>query len=304
MAHEKAVPDVAMRVPQAALSGEPGMAFSWVEQFSRAPRGFMVPPGPFPLPAIGSPDFYLGQELRVHAGGQVVPIIVRDTTNYFPTVNPSAKRFLLVNLDDYQDYLRRMPNGEAQPIKELWLGLEEGVDRSLVIGSLGQHLPAFSSVRDRDAVVELARRNPLAGGGWNGLIVLSTATITLVVLLALIIHAVIAVYTGRIDLAVTRALGFSRYQIFLSLAVERALVLVVGLAAGGALGYWPGREILKLLDVSAIGRPVVPPMILTVQVWLLALVLACLVGAALFGLGVAAWSAHRLKTPDILRTGG
>ena len=57
------------------------------------------------------------------------------------------------------------------------------------------------------------------------------------VLIALATHAVVSIRAGRVELTVVRTLGFSRIQIFLSLALERVVVSLLGLMMGGAVGY-------------------------------------------------------------------
>jgi hypothetical protein len=226
-----------------------------------------------------------------------------DTTDYFPTVNPASRPFLLVALEDYREYLRRSPLGSLDPPKEVWVMQREQAGREQLVLDLAGSLRGFVSVQDRDALVEVARRDPLAGGGWNGLTILGLSAVTLAVVLTLAMHAAVAIHTSRVDLTVARALGFSRAQIFLSLSLERLLVAALGLGAGGAVGLWLARWVLGFLDVTASGRPVIPPMVVSVQGWLAALVFAGLVAASLLSLLFATFWARRLKVPDILRTG-
>ena len=164
-------------------------------------------------------------------------------------------------------------------------------------------VPGFVSVRDRDLLVNIAGRNPLAGGGWDGLTILALSAITVAVVLSLAIHGVVAVRTGRVDLTVARAMGFSRTQIFLSLAVERGLVTALGIGSGAAIGVWLGRWVLGFLDITARGRPVIPPMIIDVQGWLVALVLASLLAATVLSLVLTLSWVQRLKAPEVLRAG-
>lgn len=295
-------PDLAERAKHAARTGNAGLSFSWQEPFADTPRGILIPPGPAPLPAIGGPTFYPGQEIRVKEGKWIVPLVVRGITSYFPTVDPSSQSFLMVSLNDYYNFVRRLPQGTLEPPGEIWAAVEEGADRKQIARSLGERLHTFISVQDRDAALELARRNPLAGGGWDGLTILSMSAITVVVLLALALHAAAAIHTGRVDLTVAQALGFSRLQLTLSLAMERSLVAAIGLLAGSALGFWPGREILKLLDVSSTGQPVIPPLAPAFQEWLLALVLLSLVAASVVALVFAVMAARRLRVPNVLRS--
>jgi ABC-type antimicrobial peptide transport system permease subunit len=124
------------------------------------------------------------------------------------------------------------------------------------------------------------------------------------VVLALGIHAVVSVNTQRVDLAVVKALGFSSRQLFLGLALERAVVTVLALAAGSALGFWLGQWVLGFLDLTSSGREVIPPMLFIVRGWLVGVVVLNLVVATLLSVALAAWSASRLKAFDILRTAG
>ncbi len=245
----------------------------------------------------------MGQALRVRARRQVVPLVVMDTTAYFPTLNPSSRPFLLVAWEDYREYLHRSPLGSLDPPLEVWVSPGDGADRDQVVLGLAERLPGFVSVQDRDALVEVARRDPLAGGGWNGLTILGLSAVTMAVVLTLAMHAAVAIHTSRVDLTVVRALGFSRAQIFLSLSLERLLVAALGLGAGGAIGFWLAGWVLGFLDVTSSGRPVIPPMAVSVQGWLAALVFAGLLAASLLSLLFATFRARRLKVPDILRTG-
>ena len=152
-------------------------------------------------------------------------------------------------------------------------------------------------------VARVARQNPLAGGGWNGLTILGITAITVAVILALGTYAVISVRSGRVDLAVVRALGFSRVQFLLSMALEKVMVAVLGIGAGIATGVWLSRWVLGFLDVTVTGNDVVPPMIVTSHQWLIALVLVALVAAVGVAILLSVVSARRLDAPEILRTG-
>ncbi len=295
LAHDKKEADTVEVNSAAARSGESGLAFAWNDPLGGAPRGAIIPPGPFPLPAIGGPGFQRGQQVRLEVGRQIVPVVIAGTADYFPTLNPSSQGFLLVSMRVYLDYVRRLSGGTGDSPNEFWVALEDRADHAQVVAALKQKLPVSARIRDQEAAVDLARRDPLAGGGWNGLTLLSIATLTFAVVLAMVTHAAVSVQSGRVDLTVVRAVGFSRLQIFLSLALERVVVAVVGLAAGSAVGYLLARWVLGLLDQTASGRPIVPPMIFDTQPWIIALTVLCLAAAALLAICSAALSASRLR---------
>ena len=298
-------PDTIRLSPGAAHSGEYGVTFSWDRSSGGIPRGLIIPQGPYPLPAIGGPMFYRGQQVRLRSGKQLVPVVIRDVVSYFPSLDPSAQPFLLVSLEDYREYIRSIPFGMFNFPGELWVSLADTADRADTIGSMREGLPSFPILRvyDSDARVEMALRYPLAGGGWDGITIISITTMTIAVVLALGTYAIGSVRLGRVDLTVIRVIGLSRGQLFMSLALERTVVAVLGIAAGTALGLWLGQWVLGMLGTTSLGRSVVPPMIVTVQGWIIALVFTALIGSLLMGIILAALAARKLNTPDVLKMG-
>lgn len=301
--NEGDVTDKVELTPDAARTGRAGLNFAWQVSLGDNPRGIIIPPRPFPLPAIGSSQFQPGQIIKVQTEGRILPVKIWDNTDFFPTLDPSARPFLILRLEDYRKYVRRSNQGGVETPKEFWVSLKDGENRAQALAELQERFGNNARIQDRDSLVDVARRNPLAGGGWTGLTILGIAAITVSVLLTLVIHAAVAIRMGRVDLSVIQTLGFSRMQLFLSLAVERVLLAVVGLVAGSLVGVWLSRWVLGFLDVTVRGRPVLPPMILTVQEWLLVLVLAGLVAASVLGILVAGEAARRLRAAEVLRIG-
>ena len=303
LTHDKEEPDGLGFTPEAARSGSSGLSFSWVDALGTLPRGVLIPPGPFPIPAIGGGQFQKRQRIRLKIGRQVVPMLIRDTTELFPTVADPEDPFLVVPLQAYQQYLQRLSGGVVGRPEEFWLSVEETADREQAVAGLRKVLHSTVRIQDRGAAVELARRNPLAGGGWNGLALLSIATLTTAVLIALATHAVVSIRAGQVELTVARTLGFSRIQIFLALAIERVVVTLLGLIMGGGVGYLLARWVLGLLDQNVRGQAIVPPAIFATQGWIIAVSILCLVLASLAAILLAVWSAGRLKPSDVLRSG-
>ena len=295
--------DVVEITEGAARTGRFGLSFGWEGTFGEDPRGIVIPPGPFPIPAIGGPFLETGQRMRVRAGRNLLPVVIRDTTEFFPTLDPTNRTFIILSLEHYRDYSRRISRSSYEDVEEYWLAVDENTVRAETQRTLEELFGPYVRVLDREIAVSTAQRNPLAGGGWDGLTILGMAAITIAVLLALIIHAVVAVHTSRIDLTVARTLGFSNRQLILSLALERIFVAVLGLAVGSVIGIWLGRWVLGFLDITGRGRSVIPPQTLSVQEWLVASVLGGLIIASLLGLVVAAVSARRLRVTENLRAG-
>lgn len=278
LANQAAEPDILEYEPGGGLRGGSGLRFTWGSPLVESNRGILLPAGHHILPAVGSLHFQPGQVVRLRDSKHVVPVVIRNVSRFFPTARTSVP-FLLVDRDDYVEYVDRLPQGASDHPQQLWVSPAEGWDRQNVISSIIEAVPGFAWVRDRDRAVSLAGRNPLAGGAWNGLTVLAGSAIIVAVLLTLIIHSVVSVHTGRVDLSVVRALGFSRAQMIFSLTLERLLVAGLGIGFGSAIGVWLGRWVLGYLDITAAGQQVIPPMIVDMKGWLVALILASLVAA-------------------------
>ena len=298
------VPDRLETGAGGARSGEAGLIFSWDEPFGGEQRGMHIPPVSLPLPAIGGPGLYPGQSVRIRHGRASIPVEVVGVSDLFPTVTSFRRPFLLLDIDGYLSYLRFFPPGSAETSpQEIWLSLDPGQDREAVIAGVTAELPALASITSRQAAAGVASRNPLAGGGWNGLTGLSMAGIGLATVTVLLLHSVASVRAGRVDTAVARSLGLSRRQLFLSLAAERWLMGGLAIAAGAAIGYWPGLELVQLLDLTASGAAPVPPVIPEVHILLLASVLAGLTAAVMASAAFGALLAQRISPVDALREG-
>ena len=287
-----------------AGDGDAGLRFSWVEPFVGQQRGIHLPPVSLPLPAIGGAGLVAGQLVQIQHGRSSFPVRVVATADMFPTITNSRLPFLVMDLDGYLSYLEILPPGGLDPTpRQVWLSLDPQYDREALAQEITAALPDFVSYTDREAEAARASANPLAGGGWNALTGLGVASIGLAVLTVLLLHSSFSVQAGRLDTAVARALGLSSRQVFLPVTAERWLMAGVAIAIGAAIGYWPGIELVKLLDLANNGGDVVPPLIPSVHVALLASTLCGLVIAVTASVGLGALLARRLNPAEVLREG-
>ena len=287
-----------------ARSGETSLAFSWQENFGERQRGIHLPPVSLPLPAIGGAGLYPGQIVRIKYSRASIPVEIVGVSDLFPTVTSFRNPFLILDINGYLSYLRFLPPGNAETSsQEIWLSLDSAQDPEIVIAQVEKELPPLASVADRRKVANAASRNPLAGGGWSGLTGMSMAGMGLVLLTALLLHSWASVRAVRVDTAVAKALGMSGRQLFLSLIAEKWLMGGVAIVAGAAIGYWPGLELVQLLDSTSNSMGPLPPMIPEVNIPLLASVLAGLAAAVMASAFLAAAMAQRSRAIDVLREG-
>ena len=297
-------PDSVQFGPDGAYTESAGATFFWDEPIGGEQRGVHISPVQLPIPAIGGAGLYPGQAVRIGHGLSSIPVQVVGTSDLFPTITSFRRPFLVLDLDAYLSYLKILPpSGTGPSLREIWLSLDSTRDRESVIADVTSVLPILATVSDRNEKAEQASRNPLAGGGWNGLTGLSMAGIGLAVVTALLLYSAASVRAARVDTAVAKAMGLSRVQLFLSQAAERWLLGGVAIVAGAAMGYWPGLELVQLLDVTPNGASPVPPMIPDVHWLLLISVLAGLSTAVMLSAVFAALLARNLNPVDVLREG-
>ena len=295
------IPDRIARAADAAYAGTAGLSIRWEEPLGRSPRGVIIPPGPLPLPAIAGPGFTAGQPVRFTVDGYIVPAQVTATVNHFPTLD-AGRSFVVVSVYELRAWLAQAPG--AQPIApdEWWFDIADDVpDRAAVAAEILDVGYRLSFLRDRAEAVDLATRNPLAGGAWDALTGIGVAALALAAGLALCAHAAVAVRAQRVDLSVSAALGAPRWQRGAGLALERVIIAALGIVAGGLAGWGLAYWTLGELAGNAAGGSVTPPVIFTAQGPWLAATFACLALAALAAIALAGVAAGRLRPPEVLR---
>ena len=294
------VPDRIARNADAAHTGESGLSIRWEEPLGRSPRGIVIPPAALPLPAVAGPGFEPGQLVRITVEGYIVPTQVAHTVSHFPTLDP-RRSFVVVSVYELRSWLSQAPG--AQPITpdEWWFDIAEDADRAEVAAAILDVGYRLSFLRDRAGDVELATRNPLAGGAWDALTGMGLAALALAVGLALCAHAAVAVREQRVDMSVGSALGLPRWQRYAGLALERVIIAVLGIVIGGLSGWALARWTLGELAGGSAGGPVTPPIVFVAQGPWLAATFVCLIVAAVAAIALAAAAAGRLRPPEVLR---
>ena len=301
---ESNVPDRLELSASAARSGPSGLTFSWEAPFGGEQRGMHIPPVSLPLPAIGGNGLNAGQNLRIKHGQASVPVRIVGITDLFPTITDLQRPFLLLDIDSYLSYVKFLPpSGLDNSPQQIWFALDESANAAGGLTDITSELPALTLLKDRDQAAEVASRNPLAGGGWNGLTALSMVCIAVAVVTAMLFHAAASVRAARVDTAVARALGLSTSQLFMVQAAEHWLMGGAALAAGAAIGYWPGRELVRMLDLSPGSASGIPPMIPDVHAMILVVVLAGLTATVMASAILGATLALRIGVASALREG-
>ncbi|GIG19615.1 hypothetical protein Cch01nite_03390 [Cellulomonas chitinilytica] len=236
--------------------------------------------GPVPVLAtdtlLRTLDVEVGDELAVDLDGAMVPVVVEREVPYLPG-HPTGEGLLAD-----RDTLTRAAVLASQPAPLLdgwWLQVPDDRAAGVVAAATEQDLGEASS---RAQAREVATDGPLRVGVQAALGIVTTAALALAVA-GFAMSATVSVRTRRLELARLQALGASRSGLVRAVLVEHAILGVLGLVAGLALGALLASVVGPLVTVSAAGsRPV--PAVVVQWPWptQLALVatLVVLVGAA------------------------
>ena len=285
------------------------IAFSWTTPISSTPRGVFVEDVDLPIPVLASRSFLRastyrsGEEGLVSIGGDLVPITVRGTLDYFPTLDPAGERFIVADREKLEAYLRAVPGAETLPPNEVWLALRPGADAREADRRLSANLPPGFEISSVSRFYRLLLNDPLAAAGWRAFLVIAYVAMAALALLGFALYALVYAQRHMTEYAILRASGFSRRQVAATVTFENGVLLALGLALGIGLGHLTSAMVVTYLDVTERGARVLPPFIPTVdwaQVGVVAGAAALLVAAATVAV-VRALTSARLHR--VLRAG-
>ncbi|MGH2588085.1 MAG: FtsX-like permease family protein, partial [Dehalococcoidia bacterium] len=265
-------------------------------------RGIYVQDPNVPLPAVVSTSFLgatglgVGAQTLIQVGDTLVPIVIEDSFNLFPTMPAGGGAAVVLNRDLLISWVNAFVDSGLRRPNEVWFALGPDADRDAIARTLASPDYRIGNVVDRERALLSIERNPLIAAGGSGILIVAFLAVLVLVGAALLVSLWMAVQRRRVEFAVLRALGLSRGQVLRMLAFEYSLVVILGLVAGVYLGLLVGRQMLSFLNVTENGTSVVPPFVLQTD-WAIvaagiAIVLAIFVVALLLAVRVLAGSAE------------
>ena len=286
-------------------SGNAALEFSWVGDITNNPRGgIILGETVLPFNAIGSPAAEIGEQLFVRSNQQMIPMLIKDKTKYFPSITDPSSQFTIINIVDYENYIDALPITDTSGTEtEFWLSLDNNASRESVIRSIQDFSDGGVKIIDSREKLNIAIRNPLSGGGWNGLTIISLSVLTLAIAVALFTSSIVSLQNASLDITIARILGLSKTGIFLCIVLERALVGVIGMLTGTILGILLSNWILGFLDITADGIESIPSMVITTNQSITQFVYLDIIATSFLSIVLAFTYVLKLDTPVILRNG-
>ncbi len=179
--------------------------------------------------------------------------VVSGVYDYFPTVE-QEEIVIITNLD----YLHLI-GGAIYPY-EIWLRSPENsqgeeVRRRLRIGGI-------ETLRWHDVVGSLIReKSQLERVGVFGALNVGFLAAALMAVMAFLIHSYASLRERFYQFGVLRAIGAFRRQLITQLAIEYAVLVIYGTAAGAAIGVWVSVLFTPYFRSAADEKAILPPML-------------------------------------------
>ncbi|MFI0939024.1 FtsX-like permease family protein [Streptomyces sp. NPDC021020] len=250
-------------------------------------------PAPVPPPLSGvATDAYLtavgakaGDTIQVQIGNVTTPVKITAAVRALPGTDlTGATSGLLLDLRGVNKVLSAQ---DAQPVQptEWWLATRPGAAAGVAAALRARD--DVDTVLDRTESAAGLRADPLGAGPQSAL---PAAVVAAAVLAAVgfAVGAAGAARERRGEFAVLRALGAPRRQLARMLAAEQALLVLVSLVVGVALGAFLTRLITPLIVLTGQAARPVPPLVVEIPVARLAELLAVLLAAPIAVLAVTA----------------
>ena len=251
-----------------AYRGAKAVIYSFAQQVPTAAPGIYQSPSGGPLPVVASRSFTESLGIRVDdtfaalMDGSLVPMVVRGTVRYFPTMEKGADGFLIADFDLLLQHLNvREPESRMTP-NELFIELAPGAGPEVRARVRELSGPGIV-VHDKESISESFELNPLVTAGWRAVALVSLAVVAFTALTGIVTYLLFYSEGIRGEMGVVSALGLARRQMINLLAVEHLLIAIVGMGLGTWTGLRMSSMMVPLVSLAESGGEVLPPILVT-----------------------------------------
>lgn len=222
-----------------------------MNQLALNPNGLLVPTN-----LLEAGGYAIGDDITIQGliagSGAAVPFRIVGSLRYFPTAYPPDELFVVGNLE----YIFTQVGGPMP--YHVWLRLAERAQTESVVAALDEASVEILDVADAKTQLETWRTDPVRLG-LNGFLSLGLGVGLLLSILALIVHGVLALQRRRIQMGLLRAIGWSRGQGVLCIALEQLAIAALGVGGGTMLGVAVSRLFVPHLQTGLTAAQTIPP---------------------------------------------
>jgi len=218
------------------------------------------------LDRIGRPG---STSITIRLPDQSIRVAIKDVVGMFPTLDSEVEPFVLANVDCLTAIRNLTLGSRARSYpNEVWLTVTKDKEqREAVIETLGSTGYRARSFYDQEAMIAESRADPLIAAGWGGILLIAFLGVTLVSGLGFVVYAYLSATGRQLEFAIVRTLGFSLRQIIGLVCLEQTVIIGSGMGVGTLLGWQLSSAVMPFLQLTEMGRRVMPPFMSTVD-WL------------------------------------
>jgi len=287
-------------------------------------RGLRPGPTEGPVPAVVNEEFLeladasVGDDVILGLSTYSVMVHIAGVANYFPTIDPGEKPFVLMDLGIFEAVSNQHSPIPLVGANEIWIdltstpghpdpdavdGLGGKVDTGQILESMRGLGVSVREVFDADALVNERVDQPLVNAGWGALLVLLFLAVALATGSGVMLFSFLDTKERQTEYALLRTLGSSASQLRGIVWFNLFLIIVCGVAMGTWVGQLIGTSLLPLMEVAEEGARVTPPMALTTNWSSLAASYAVLALVTVVTVVWLAWLSSKIQVQQVLRMG-
>jgi hypothetical protein len=284
---------------------------TWNQQYSSTYGALALNyPDPGPIPVLTSAKLAAINGLLPGTafqagmvGGSNPWFQLADTVEYYPTLYPDSKLFLIVDQRALFYALNRRPGTVVHP-SEVWLRLEAGSSPERVLDAVARQTDP--SIVWRGQTVEQVRREldaDMLQSGLIGLLYLAFAVALVLSVISLVSYMALTARQRRTDFGVLQAFGLSAHRLVTSIVLEQGFVTATGIALGVLLGTVMSERVLPTLAFGTSGETITPPFDVRVEMATIVQYSAFLLAVLALTFAASLMMVRRLSLSELLRFG-
>ncbi|MCH7734062.1 MAG: hypothetical protein IH961_02485 [Chloroflexi bacterium] len=258
------------------------------------------------FPAIASQSFLDETELKAgepfvsRVFGVFTPLVIVNTIDYFPTLDPGAGGFVIVDYGAISDFLESRDEAFRSSSDEVYFVTEEE-DHSSLIAEVRDRTDGVLRVVDIDTLTARALVDPLAVAGWRGMAAVALIGTFAIVGFGYVTYLGSYIARSRGESAQLSVLGLARSTYLLTIATEHIIVGVIGLSLGTVTGLIMTSVAVDAISHTESGGRLIPPFVLSTE-WAGVSIVYVIIGAiAIFAAVKMFRQYRRLALNELMR---
>ena len=247
----------------------------------------------------------VGKAVQIRMPGQYMSVVIKDVVDYFPTLDPEDREFVIANLDRISS-LRNLVLSKSMYFypNEVWLTVANDKEqKEAVLDILDTEGFRAHKLYDQAEMIAKSKADPLVAAGWGGILLIVVLGVTLVSGLGFVVYAYLSARGRQLEFAILRTLGFSLRQIIGLVCLEQLFVIGTGMGIGTFIGLRLSSFMMLFLQLAVKGERVLPPFILTTDWFTIGIAYIALTAAFIVTIALVILFFSRVALHRTLRMG-